>query len=1035
MSTRIDSIGQAPRAGRRLGLPTSGARLLAFLGLSVLSLGLAPLAMTTSAQVAPRQPGTSGTFVPVTPFRILDTRSNTGGAPFGVSSTDTLQITGSGSGTVPTTGVTAVVANVTALKATSGGYLQVFPASGGLPAISNLNFAANQTVPNLVTVPLSSTGQVSIHDYMYNQAAGGSVQVLMDIEGYYTTSTVGSSGLYNPITPVRIADTRTGSGQPDAGTALASKSTTALTVTGTASGVPTTATAVVLNVTVVAPTASGFLTVWPAGASQPTASNLNFVAGETVANRVIVGVGSGGQISIYNSFGTTQLVVDVNGWYTGSSGTATGSAYFPVSPVRVADTRSTFGGTTIGSASTENFTLAGTGGIPATGATAAVLNVTAVGTGVSGYLTVYPSSATKPVASDVNWPVGIRVAVPNLTQVGLGTAGAISIFNGSAGGANVIIDVFGYFGASNITGVGIGSCTVSTLPCPAGDSTTSMSEGGTLYLSATSTSAGVAESADTILYTLSGAACGSLASATGTTGANGTTLADAYTAPSATGTCTVTATSAKTGSVGTLVLTTTIAADTVTITPATASFPTGSGAFFMTATVCTISTVPCPTADEVSGDNVTFSVSGAPAASCPTVSSTPIKTNASGQAEQAYTPTSTSGFCTVTATEANTGGSGSVTYDQTNPSAPGGITVGVASSPTILTGGGTTSSTITITVASGGLALANDGVQVSVPTSTSCGSLSSSTVTTNSSGVATVTYQPASAAGTCQITATEAEGPTTSTAGLSTTLNTGLTLTPTSNISIKSAPAATQSLGGGAVLDVVSGQFSQQFTTASLSLDTALVAPTATASLELTSSTASSAELGESITLTSGTNTQTFVVSATTALTAGTPTAVPVTSQPANFSYPTSSSVSYPLSAAANPVSVTTTTPNFAYPTSSFVVADGSSVIVQTSGTANSVSVSPSTIETVGPSGVQAYVVTVSGSAITGDHVAVTVTPVSAYAFCGTVSPASAPTNGSNQASFAYIGSAAPTSAGFCQLTFTETNDSASASVYVYQTT
>ncbi|HUY96389.1 MAG TPA: hypothetical protein VMW47_01985, partial [Verrucomicrobiae bacterium] len=458
--------------------------------------------MTAAAQVAPRT-GTSGTYVSVTPFRVLDTRSSTGGAPFGVNSTDTIQVTGAGSGTVPTSGVTAVVANVTALKATSSGYLQVYPTSGGLPSVSNLNFAIGQTIPNLVTVPVSASGQVSIHDYMYNQTGSGSVQVLMDVEGYYTTNQVGASGLYNPITPVRIADTRTGSGQPDAGTPLASKSTTALTVTGTTSGVPSTASAVVLNVTVVAPTASGFVTAWPAGASQPTASNLNFVTGETVANRVIVGVGTSGQIDLYNSFGTTQVVVDVDGWYTGNTTGATGGAYYPLTPVRIVDTRSSFGGTTIGGGSTASFTLAGAGGIPSTGASAAVMNVTAIGSGPSGYLTVYPSSATKPTASDVNWPAIPSVAVPNLTQEGLGTAGAISIFNGSSGSANVLVDVFGYFGASNVTGVGLTaaatSLAINTLAAPTTNHTT-------VTVSVTSNGAPVAS--DTVLFTESGAGCG-----------------------------------------------------------------------------------------------------------------------------------------------------------------------------------------------------------------------------------------------------------------------------------------------------------------------------------------------------------------------------------------------------------------------------------------------------------------------------------------------------------------------------------------------
>jgi hypothetical protein len=73
--------------------------------------------------------------------------------------------------------------------------------------------------------------------------------------------------------------------------------------------------AVALNVTVTQPTAAAYLTVYPAGVTRPLASNLNFVAGETVANVVVVPVGAGGQVSIFNSLGSTQVVVDVVGWF------------------------------------------------------------------------------------------------------------------------------------------------------------------------------------------------------------------------------------------------------------------------------------------------------------------------------------------------------------------------------------------------------------------------------------------------------------------------------------------------------------------------------------------------------------------------------------------------------------------------------------------------------------------------------------------------------------------------------------------------
>jgi len=101
--------------------------------------------------------------------------------------------------------VTAAVANVPLLMPMSSGSLQVYPTSGGLPSVSRPEVAIGQTIPPRVTVPVSARGQVSIDHDVHNQTASESVQVLMDVEGCYTTPQLGSAGLVNPITPVRIA--------------------------------------------------------------------------------------------------------------------------------------------------------------------------------------------------------------------------------------------------------------------------------------------------------------------------------------------------------------------------------------------------------------------------------------------------------------------------------------------------------------------------------------------------------------------------------------------------------------------------------------------------------------------------------------------------------------------------------------------------------------------------------------------------------------------------------------------------------------
>jgi Bacterial Ig-like domain (group 3) len=118
-------------------------------------------------------------YTPVAPVRILDTRNGTGGfhAPVGAGKTISVQVTGKNG--VPASGVTAVVMNVTATNPTASSYVTVYPDGQSRPAVSNLNFTAGETIPNLVIVPVGSDGKVDF----YNPS--GSVNLLADLAGYY----------------------------------------------------------------------------------------------------------------------------------------------------------------------------------------------------------------------------------------------------------------------------------------------------------------------------------------------------------------------------------------------------------------------------------------------------------------------------------------------------------------------------------------------------------------------------------------------------------------------------------------------------------------------------------------------------------------------------------------------------------------------------------------------------------------------------------------------------------------------------------
>ena len=216
---------------------------------------------------------------------------------------------------------TAVVANVTVTGATASSYLTIWPAGSQRPLASNLNFVAGETIPNRVEVPLSSTGAISVYNL------SGQVNVIIDVNGYYSST---SPGLYVPISPTRICDTRASSANTPTnqctGKTLGTAATLQVQVGGyvvpgaAAAAVPTTAIAVVANVTVTNTTAASFLTAWPAGIHQPLASDLNWVAGATVPNLVVVQLGSAsssaGAISVFNHSGAADVIVDVEGWFT-----------------------------------------------------------------------------------------------------------------------------------------------------------------------------------------------------------------------------------------------------------------------------------------------------------------------------------------------------------------------------------------------------------------------------------------------------------------------------------------------------------------------------------------------------------------------------------------------------------------------------------------------------------------------------------------------------------------------------------------------
>jgi hypothetical protein len=365
-----------------------------------------------------------GAFHPQAPARFFDSRSS--GGAFAPNATRSFIVTGRAG--VPATGVSAVVLNVTVTEPSAGGWLTVFPSGATRPQASSINFSPGQTIANTVVVKVGTDGAINIYNFQ------GSTHVVLDVQGWFGSATADAGARYTSVAPSRILDTR-------ATTPIGAGGTRALAVAGQG-GVPASgATAVVLNVTVTDPTAAGgWLTVSPTGVARPLASNLNFAPGQTVANKVIAQLGAGGSIDIYNFVGNTQVVVDVEGWF-GVAGGSGGVPYHPVVPARVADTRS---GSAVGPNGTLALVVTGPGGVPGTGVTAVLLNLTVTEpTAAGGWITVFPSGTTRPVASTINFGPGQTVANGVVAKVGAG--GQIDIYN-FVGNTHVVVDVQGWFG-------------------------------------------------------------------------------------------------------------------------------------------------------------------------------------------------------------------------------------------------------------------------------------------------------------------------------------------------------------------------------------------------------------------------------------------------------------------------------------------------------------------------------------------------------------------------------------------------------------
>lgn len=403
----------------------------------------APTAATSITQV--------GDYFPVTPSRILDTREGNGAPKHTVGAGQSITLQVAGRGGIPSTGVSAIVLNVTVTNASTSSYVTVYPTGITRPTASNLNIVKSWTGANSVTVKLGAGGAVDLFN------AGGTLDLIADVNGYYASvdgaGAAGSGGETHRFIPFRELDTR----DPDCQCPLSNdvgNDVATLPIGTDQPAVNSHIRAVAVNVTAVGANAPGYFTAWSGAGAAPTASLLNFTPGAIVPNFAIIPTmpcpypadvcppaDNLQAYSIkYTGGGQVDLIVDVLGFIDDNT-VGNGLHFTPSNPVRIVDTRSGLGiPAALGPAATANMVVPAANRDDNTFALSA--NVTGVLPTTATFVQLWPTSQARPVGSTLNLVPGD--VKPNAAFVSIDNNASFSVYNGG-GTTNVVIDVNGIF--------------------------------------------------------------------------------------------------------------------------------------------------------------------------------------------------------------------------------------------------------------------------------------------------------------------------------------------------------------------------------------------------------------------------------------------------------------------------------------------------------------------------------------------------------------------------------------------------------------
>jgi hypothetical protein len=309
----------------------------------------------------------------------------------------------------------AVAISVAATDVSAPGFLTVWGSPAERPVAANLNFIRGNTVGNAAVVQLSPSGTIDVFTSV-------PAEVVVDVTAAFVpVAGATGQGRFVPATPQRLLDTR----------AIGARGPGEVRV-ALPGGVPADAVALAVSVIAVDAVGPGFVTAYPAGAQRPFVSAVNTDRHNTTrANTLFVPVTPDG-IMLYRST-TTDVVVDLWGWFTGPSASPAADGLFvPQSPTRVWDSRETADPVHAGGVVEKVVT-------PPTAA-AVVANLAAVEPTGPGFLAAYAAGTPFPTVAAVNYRW--RQPVAALTVARVSTRG-LAVY--SHAGSHVVVDVAGWF--------------------------------------------------------------------------------------------------------------------------------------------------------------------------------------------------------------------------------------------------------------------------------------------------------------------------------------------------------------------------------------------------------------------------------------------------------------------------------------------------------------------------------------------------------------------------------------------------------------